>query len=115
MLEPLSHVIEQIANDMDVDCRLDYSGRFMYGKKCIALTGSLNQSMAVIAEVINQRYQEVISNARDADDDSAIDASYQEESQVVGEVEKLLNFQYDSMGLDVVVYWPKIQYEERNA
>jgi len=65
-----------------------YSGRCMYGRRCIGITGSMLNCMAVIGEVIK-------SMKDDEDFEDAVDT--------------LLNFSTDGMGLDIIVYWRELE------
>ena len=86
----------------DVCFRNDYSGRAMYGRSCVGVTGSRSDCQAVIAEAI----------IRASIDSQKVQAgSSREETdecfrQLVAE---LLNFQQDSMGMDIILYWPNLQ------
>jgi hypothetical protein len=63
----------------------DYSGRYMFGKECLAITGTMVDCIAVLVK------------AAQSDPDSFEDG-------------RLLKFRQDSMGFDgVVLYWPHIE------
>lgn len=66
-----------------------YSGRGMYGKKCVGITGQTEGCRFVIAEVIKEAH-----NTKDADFEELVDT--------------ILNFSQDSMGRDVILYWSDI-------
>lgn len=72
----------------EVEFRANYSGRGMYGNKCISIVGSKAECNRVIAQAI---------------------ILLQDDEDFAPCVETLLESDVDSMGLDVVMYWPDIQ------
>jgi hypothetical protein len=69
-----------------------YSGRGMYGKQCVGITGDKSQCMQVLAEVIKASKDEV-----------AIDDGVLTFEEIV---DTLMEFEQDSMGRsDVIIYW----------
>jgi hypothetical protein len=77
----------------EVNFRNSYSGRGMYGQQCVGITGGRKDCMRVIAEVIKMAYAESIEND-DIDKDDAVDT--------------LLDHDQDSMGHDIILYWPQL-------
>lgn len=73
--------------DDDVSFRNSYSGRGMYGRECVGIVGSFESCMAVIGEVIKEN---------------------KEEPGFDEMVDQLLDFSQDSMGMDVILYWPEL-------
>lgn len=63
-----------------------YSGKGMYGRRCLAITGKIGDAMAFVGGLL------------------------QEEPS--WDVEQLKEVYMDSLGMDVVVYWPGIQVAE---
>lgn len=98
MTQAIAELIREIAENGDEDTgfRNNYSGRGMYGRSCVGITGSKEDCQALIAEVIKE-------------------ARYREDSLDFGElVDAVLDYSQDSMGLDVIIYWPHIKpIEER--
>lgn len=90
----LAQLIKDTSSDLagDVDFRKSYSGRGMYGAECVGIVGSHQQCMSIIAEVI----KELHSVGDDGFDDN---------------VDELMCFETDSMGRDMIYYWPQIQWE----
>lgn len=88
--------------------RNDYSGRGMYGRKCIGITGTMADCQRVIAAVIGQMTQELFDTAIDCDEGEE-NAAYALNDSVQEAIDKLLDFSWDSMGFDVIVYWPRIE------
>ena len=65
----------------------NYSGRGMFGRTCVGIVGSMSDCMCVIASVI-----------KEAASDRDISLDYT--------VDTLLDFSQDSMGRDVILFWP---------
>ena len=80
----------------DCDIR-SYSGRFMYGKKCLGIVAN---SQKFLADIING-----IAAKFDLYDD--LDKSDRAEL-----FSALLDYKTDSMGLSTIYYWPSIPYED---
>lgn len=76
------------ADQHGAEYRDDYSGRFMYGARCIGLTGTIHAIMATVAE------------AGMADPE-------------LGWLLVRNDSATDSMGLDMIVYWPDLAEEGR--
>lgn len=89
-----------VSNQDDISYRSDYSGRGMYGKRCIGLDGDRNAINALLAEV-GKALLEHVFDARD-DEDKVYDAHI--EAQDV--MDALFSYRQDSMGLGIIVYWP---------
>jgi hypothetical protein len=76
--------IESALGDMDIEprqFRYDYSGRFMYGKSCLGLTGQLRDLAEFLLYVVPE---------------TGVDAEWQD-------------VKMDSMGMDMIFYWPSIR------
>lgn len=85
----LQELLRDACNDSgEVNFRHNYSGRGMYGRECVGITGDMDDCMAVIGEVIKQQREE-------PGFDDAVDT--------------LLNFSKDSMGRDVILYWSDLE------
>ena len=95
----IQQVLQECANyrDGDVHFRNSYSGRMMYGKSCVGITGSFDNCMAVIADTISALAAELF----DSDD--------HEFHKFDDYVSTLMRFRMDSMGLDSIVYWPDLE------
>jgi rubredoxin len=94
----LRDMIEQIGggDDPDVQIRNSYSGRGMYGRACPGITGSHKGCMEVIAEVIKEAHRDVVYDVGSGPDFERL-------------VDALLNYSTDSMGLDIILYWPRLE------
>lgn len=91
--------------DGEISFRDDYSGRGMYGKECVGISGGYSACQRLIAEVIIQ-----IGQGMQAANDGDPDFDEFEEA-----VRKLMNFASDSMGSDVILYFPRIKVEVAEA
>lgn len=86
----------------DVRFRNDYSGRGMYGKRCVGISGSMGECQGAIAEAIvlagidSQKVQ--MGSSREETDEF-----YRQL------VHTLLNYSEDSMGMGVILYWPQLE------
>lgn len=94
-----------------------YSGRFMYGKDCLGIVGSIQECMQaiarIIARIIQEMYDEVVNYAEDlADDDDANELERLHES-AQNITKTLLSYKQDNMGYDVILYWPDIEYKRK--
>jgi hypothetical protein len=93
LAQMMRNAIANLCVDDDVSVRESYTGRGMFGRSCPGLTGSMSGCMAVIAEVIKEAHTAGVDN-----------------DEVVFEevVDTLLDFRRDSMGRDVILYWPEL-------
>lgn len=92
----------------NVDFYNGYSGRGMYGTKCVGLTGSFTSCMNIVGEVLKQMTQELFSTAIDSTDGEE-NAAYDLNDKVQEAIDKLTDMSYDSMGLDMIVYFPALE------
>ncbi len=92
-------------DDGDISIRTDYSGRGMYGRRCVGITGSLHMCMAIISEVIKELIDDIDVDMNETEHQSA-------KSYACSAVDGLLAFEQDSMGYDVILYWAEIQDAE---
>jgi hypothetical protein len=92
-----------------------YSGRGMYGRECIGITGSLSDCMQLIAAVIKQTAHDAVEKALEAGIDGTAEEQGESEAaatEVDVNVDILLGYKQDSMGHDVVLYWPQLAWPE---
>lgn len=80
-------IMEAAIQSGEVGFRNDYSGRGMFGRSCVGITGSIGNCMAVVGAVIKTALRD--------DLDATVDA--------------MLDFSQDSMGYDVIMYWPALE------
>lgn len=105
------HSIQQLLKDAceqsedseyDVSFRNDYSGRGMYQRRCVGITGSEMACMKLIAEVIKADRIKLKT--------VQLGSSEHEGDALFGElVDTLLNYDRDSMGRDIILYWPQLE------
>lgn len=92
---------ELLENNADMfECEVrSYSGRGMYGKECLAVTGSSSE--------LRDLFKEVILDAANLFVDDGFDLY---EFQDI--VDSCFEYSQDSMGCDVVYYWRNISFVE---
>lgn len=106
----LYHVMQKFADDYGVVVSNDYSGRFMYGRKCVSVEGSEAEIQELFKAVLLEYHQSWVEaeNQRMGDHEFNLpDILYEELLDLL-----LVNYKTDSMGLDIVVYWPTWQHTE---
>lgn len=103
--EQLEKVVE---DDLNVSFLNNYSGRGMYGKSCIALSGSLGDCMAAVGALLNNMHDEAFEHARDAETDEELNVASALNIAACNATEELMKIKWDNMGYDVVVYWPDL-------
>lgn len=106
-LTTIQEALEQVIDNDSVRSR-SYSGRGMYGKECLAIVGDFGDCMEAIGAVISLLSQEVFDATMDGDQENV---AYALNDQLQKAIDSLLKFQQDSMGLSVVVYWPRLEYD----
>jgi len=96
----------------EVFFRNDYSGRGMYGRQCVGISGNITSCQLVIAQVIKDlgwRISRVSKESIDPDY-SATPEDLQETMEKYEEtVQHLIQFSWDNMGLNVIIYWPHLE------
>lgn len=97
-------------NAGDVQFRESYSGRGMYGRACVGIVGTMDDCMAVIAEINATLTQELFDTAIDAGDGEE-NAAHDLNDAVQAMQRQLFRFSWDSMGWTTIVYWPAIDPE----
>jgi len=108
-MDSIQSIIKAACNDHgDVDFRSDYSGRGMYGSRCVGIVGSYNECLRVVGAIIQQLTQQLFETAIDCDDGSK-DAVYAENDTVQELIGKLMAFDTDSMGRNNLLYWKDIE------
>jgi hypothetical protein len=90
---------EYCEDDCEISFRTSYSGRGMYGKSCVGITGSKYICMSSISEIITTLAKALTNQEIDIDTFS-------------GHVQTLLNHKTDSMGYETIVYWPELSVVE---
>lgn len=95
-----------------VSLRTDYSGRGMFGRKCIGLTGTDSEVNAVISETLQMAVQDLFTDTVDLDGDDTT-AAYNKNDDVQRAIATLIGGSArDSMGRDIIVYWPDVEWPE---
>ena len=106
------------AGDESINFRNDYSGRGMYGRRCVGITGTMAECQLIIAEVIKQMSSSLVAAALAAGgavDITLADQLADKEDDFDLNVTRLLNFCRDSMGMSgVILYWPELECLEED-
>ena len=82
----------------------EYSGRCMYGRNCVGISGSRKDCMKVLSEVMQDIAAEGVHGVLQ-----------------IGELyDTLLNFDMDNMGRDMILYWPSMaslvtEHDDKNS
>lgn len=92
MTQAIAELIRYVAEDgnEDTSFRNNYSGRGMYGRECVGIVGSEDDCKALMAEVIKEAH----ARGDEVEFDDVVDMMF--------------DYSQDSMGLDVIIYWPHI-------
>lgn len=96
--------------DYLVDCggHLDvrsYSGRFMYGKICVGIVGQRSKIMSVLSDMVLHMCEDMLEFGESPDTSN-------ECYEVRDMIASLFNYSQDDMGLDIIIYWPEVEYIE---
>ena len=106
----LYYVMQEFADDYGVVVSNDYSGRCMYGKTCVSVEGSEAEIHDLFKAVLlhyHESWIEAENQRMIGNDDAAPDILYEDLLDLL-----LVDHKTDSMGLGIVVYWPKWQHTE---
>ena len=76
--------------------RSNYSGRGMYGKSCVGISGSTSECNDIITDIIIDMYDDKYDDFRNA-------------------VKTLLSYSTDNMGYGIIMYWPDLQFEDEDS
>ena len=89
-MSTIQQLLKQACEDHgDVSFRNDYSGRGMYGRQCVGISGSQGAVSQVVAQVIKD-------SRNDPEFDRFIDTL-------------LVEYNEDDMGLGTIMYWPCLE------
>ena len=103
-LQLLLQDFQETANSIEVR---QYSGRGMYGKQCLAIEGDFSACQEALAYVIAALHEDLIVELDEAHD---AEKPYEPSVDFEDFVQKTLKYSQDQMGLDVVFYWPRVEY-----
>lgn len=108
---PLQKIIETAADIHGVNFRARYSGRGMGGRVCLGLVGTMTNIQSAIAEAHSQITDELFMIAFNSDPDSDDDDAYATAAAVLASKlhSQLGRAYHDSMGRELVIYWPQLQ------
>lgn len=92
--------LENEALDSELQINPNYSGRFMYGRECVAVTGAFRDIVSFVSSVSYMA-------GECCESPHPVDLQINEFVTLIG------NCQTDSFGLDTVCYWPSVSVEHR--
>lgn len=101
-------VLERLQDDGDGDLTLrrEYSGRGMFGRKCVAVDVREGSAARVVCMIISElTSSDFVDECPEGDEFWLAD-------RVAELCEALQYVKQDSMGLGTVIYWPNIQESE---
>lgn len=93
LAEMIRDAVINVDDEEVVSIRNNYSGRYMYGRKCIGIVGDESTCKEIIREVLKEAHELAIDNPN---------FNY----GLV--VDTLLQYSQDSMGRGVIYYWQNI-------
>jgi hypothetical protein len=109
-MDSLQKMIKAACTDMgdEAGFRNDYSGRGMYGKRCVGITGTWKDCQRVIAAVLGNLTQELFDASIDCDEGEE-NVAYDLNDKTQTAIDQLMNFSFDQMGYDVIIYWERLE------
>ena len=101
----IARALQSLEESGDIqNYRDNYSGRAMYGKRCLAADINRETSAAkIVALIISECLTDLVDEC---------DSEFDLKDAVESLCSDLSNVREDSMGLGTVVYWPRIQVPE---
>lgn len=87
-----------------------YSGRGMYSRTCLGISGDRESIMEVVAEIATQLMEDTFNKAVERGE-GAEHVNMQNQQSV----RTLLGFKMDSLGHNVIMYWPDIEWEDLHS
>lgn len=97
----------------DLSLRTDYSGRAMYGKRCVGLDGDLDSIQKFLKEV-HTAIIDMVVDANDVsdDDEEGLQNAHKVRHEAYDMIALLTDFRWDSMGRGMIYYWPRFEVKE---
>lgn len=87
MAQELQKLIRDAAETALMNFRNDYSGRAMFGRRCIGVVGNQREVVSLIVDVIKLAHIH---------------------GDITTVLEPLSKFSQDSMGRDLIIYWEEL-------
>lgn len=116
----LQEQILDLCLNYQVEFRNTYSGRGMYGRQCIGIVGHRREINEALAALIKGMNSAICRAARNSDtDEEMVETVDNMQDEFDRNIDRLFQFQEDSMGLDIIVYWADLQpiegYDENSG
>lgn len=109
LVKRLRAAAEETASEVHVR---QYSGRGMMGLYCTAIAGSFDECMQLIGSVIKSYSREIAQGIRDSRTDERDEYLAAEQDMLDTYVDILLDYERDSLGHGVVLYWRNLKWPE---
>lgn len=92
-----------------------YSGRGMYGKQCVGVSGDRSEINNAIKDIIGDCLQEVRDRVIE-EQENGYDSAYVYDNASLDELKRftsdLLCYKEDQLGLGIIYYWPRIEWKD---
>jgi hypothetical protein len=102
---------EAAAAEEQVTIHTAYSGRGMYGQKCFGISGDPAACKRVISSVLKALAYRSVEVALDDESDTAEEKVSDLVNDFENWCEVLLDYEQDSLGLGVILYWRDLNDE----
>ncbi len=102
--------IYDAAQESDITFR-KYSGRSMYGRQCPAIVGGQAECRVLVSKVILTLADEMVEASLDCKTEEERLVAFNLKDQFDEMMDKILLWETDSMGHDIVMYWPDIDWQ----
>jgi hypothetical protein len=107
MTTTLQERIKDVAMSMGIGFRHHYSGRGMFGRKCIGVDGSPLACKQLLSQVASDLAELVFAHTS-----MDIERGAQTLESVQEQFGQLMTYSQDNMGYDIIMYWEDLQLEE---
>lgn len=111
-MESLYSILKTACDEAEIELNERYSGRGMHGRDCVGIASSRQSVMTIIADVLQQITQNVFDSTIDAESEEELRAAHAANSTAADYISQLMDYEQDSFGFDVIIYWSKIRAPE---
>lgn len=91
-----------------------YSGRAMYGRRCLALSGDHSEVTRTIAQALSGLHDDIVNSEVHNNEWKSEPDRLQDIPNFDRICSTLLDYRQDQLGIGIVVYWPNIEYTNPN-
>ena len=107
----INNFVHEYAAGVDIKAR-SYTGRGYGAKECLGLVGESSVVRQFVTTMLAELIGEHVNDAIVAGRDNDIEAECDHKDRIQELIETLVNHKEDSMGLDRIIYFPPVQYQE---